>query len=83
MFIIIIIIAIILRLGIKDHPPPVAEAGPKKIKGPKTTAPRKPYNSYTSIDGIEIRVGRSSSDNDELSINPLYRDGNDWWMVTN
>ena len=69
------------RLGITDQPPLKPDPGPKKPKGPKTVAPRKPYNTYMSAEGIEIRVGRSSSDNDELSINPEHRDGSDWWMV--
>lgn len=69
-----------LELGLTDTPPPRQEQGPKKSKGPRTMAPRKPYNLYRSIEGIEIRVGRSSSDNDELSCNPEHRDAKDWWM---
>ena len=29
---------------------------------------------------MEIRVGRSSVDNDQLSCNPAYRDEDDWWL---
>lgn len=53
--------------------------GPKKVKG-KPLPPRKPYHIYTGLDGLEIRVGRGASDNDELSCNPEHRDGADWWM---
>ena len=69
-----------LELGINDQPPPQAPKGPKKQKGPRKQAPRKPYNLYRSLEGIEIRVGRSSSDNDQLSCNSEHRDGDDWWM---
>jgi hypothetical protein len=30
--------------------------------------------AYTSVDGVEIRVGRGSADNDKLSCDPQYRD---------
>ena len=68
------IAAIVTSLGISDQPPPLPERGPKKPKGapPK---PRMPYHTYRSADGLEIRVGRGASDNDELSCNPVYRDG--------
>ena len=73
-------ITLAIELEVGDEPPPSQnERGPKKPKG-KTPAPRKPYNIYKSIDGIEIRVGRSASDNDELSCNPDHRDGPDWWL---
>ncbi len=26
------------------------------------------------------KVGKAAEDNDELTLNPKYRDGNDWWM---
>ena len=73
------IIALVMELNISDSPPLPEERGPKKPKG-KPSGPRKPYNVYKSAEGIEIRVGRSAADNDELSINPEYRDGPDWWM---
>jgi predicted ribosome quality control (RQC) complex YloA/Tae2 family protein len=66
-------------LGISDSPPPKQERGPKKPKG-KAPPPRKPYSIYTSADGIEIRVGRGASDNDQLSCDPEHRDGADWWL---
>eukprot|EP00959_Pyramimonas_sp_CCMP1952_P433890 9085847-Pyramimonas_sp.AAC.3 len=53
--------------------------GPKKQKQ-KAPAPRQPFLVYTSADGVEIRVGRGSADNDKLSCDPKYRDGADWWM---
>lgn len=73
------IAAIVNELGISDKPPPLPERGTKKPKGP-SPKPRMPYHIYRSVDGLEIRVGRGASDNDELSCNPLYRDGADWWM---
>jgi hypothetical protein len=65
--------------GITDTPKAPQVRGPKKAKG-KPVAPRLPYFTYESADGIEIRVGRQSEDNDELSCNPKYRDGADWWL---
>jgi len=66
-------------LGVGDQPPPRPERGPKKAKG-KKPSPRKPYWTFVSADGIQIRVGRAASDNDVLSCNPEHRDGQDWWM---
>lgn len=54
----------------------------KNKPGKKQVASRKPYHTYLSKDNIEIRVGRSAADNDELSTNPAYRDNNDWWLHT-
>ena len=54
--------------------------GPKKKKGPSSTAPRLPYNAFASESGVEIRVGRRASDNDLLSCDFRYRDGADWWL---
>lgn len=65
--------------NISDTAPPPPERGPKKPKG-KAPLPRLPYNLFTSNDGIEIRVGRTSSDNDQLSCNFEYRDATDWWL---
>ena len=59
--------------------PPVQIRGPKKIKQ-KPPPPRQPYFTYKSEAGIEIRVGRGASDNDELSCNPQYRDSDNWWL---
>ena len=69
-----------IELGVSDSSPPVQERGPKKVKGKQPLGPRKPYHVYTGFDGIEIRVGRGASDNDELSCNPAHRDGPDWWL---
>eukprot|EP00240_Pyramimonas_obovata_P006084 CAMPEP_0118945800 /NCGR_PEP_ID=MMETSP1169-20130426/42989_1 /TAXON_ID=36882 /ORGANISM="Pyramimonas obovata, Strain CCMP722" /LENGTH=338 /DNA_ID=CAMNT_0006891595 /DNA_START=137 /DNA_END=1150 /DNA_ORIENTATION=+ len=68
-----------IKLGVNDSPPPKQSRGPKKQKQ-KPTAPRQPFLVYTSADGIQIRVGRGSSDNDKLSCDPQYRDAADWWM---
>ena len=54
--------------------------GPKKKKGPSSTAPRLPYNAFATESGVEIRVGRRASDNDLLSCDSRYRDGPDWWL---
>lgn len=65
---------------VRDEPP---ERPPrvKKEKGPKTAdKPRLPYWTFVSIDGIDIRVGRTSSDNDSVSCDPACRDSRDWWM---
>ena len=43
-------------------------------------AARMPYRVYKSVDGINIRVGRSSLDNDKLSIMPKYRTDTYWWL---
>ena len=67
-------------LGVRDAPPPRQPRGPKKKKGPSSTAPRLPYNAFASESGVEIRVGRRASDNDLLSCDFRYRDGADWWL---
>lgn len=41
----------LLELEVGDAPPMRQPQGPKKKKGPRTTAPRKPYRTYTSEDG--------------------------------
>ncbi len=69
-----------LELEVNDAPPKRAPRGPKKKKGPRTETPRKPYFKYYSSNKTEIRVGRRSEDNDELSCNPEHGDGPDWWM---
>ena len=66
-------------LGVSDNPPPKQIRGEKKEKG-KPEHPRKPYLSYKSIEGLEIRVGRGATDNDLLSCDKQHRDGADWWM---
>jgi NFACT protein RNA binding domain len=67
-----------IALHISDEPPPKVER-PKKVKAPPT-GPRLPYFVYTSAEGISIRVGRRAEDNDELSTNPIHRDGSNWWL---
>jgi NFACT protein RNA binding domain len=70
-----------LALNMTDTPPTRPPRGEPKPKGPrKMQQTRKPYRKYISIDNIEIRVGKKAEDNDELSTNPLYRDGSDWWL---
>ncbi len=74
----------LLELGVNDAPPPQAPRGPKKPKGPKGAGqpkgPRKPYRSYASADGVEIRVGRTAKDNDELSVSSARESPRCWWM---
>lgn len=72
--------ALAASLSVGTEPPPKPERGEKKTKGSKVQEPRKPYYTYKSSDNIDIRVGRSSSDNDELSCNEKYRDAGDWWL---
>jgi len=72
--------SIALDLGVNDAPPQRQPRGSGKKKGPRTEKPRMPYFTYTSTGSIEIRVGRRSEDNDELSCNPEHGDGPDWWM---
>lgn len=74
------LLPIIHKFNITDTPPQPQPRGPKKAKNNTPTGPRKPYNVFTSVDKIEIRVGRRAEDNDELSCNPEYRDGADWWL---
>lgn len=75
------LIPTLIALDIKDTPTPRKERT-IKVKGPKPqpAGPRMPYYRYESVEGIEIRVGKGADDNDELSCNPAYRDGNQWWM---
>ena len=66
-------------LAVRDAPRATAEG--EKVKGPKqATKPRMPYWTFVSADGIDIRVGRTSSDNDSVSCDPKCRDSRDWWM---
>jgi predicted ribosome quality control (RQC) complex YloA/Tae2 family protein len=68
-------------LDIGDAPPPRPPRGSKKPKQPnQKTGPRVPYFTYVSLDGIEIRVGRKSEDNDALSCDLKHRDDSNWWM---
>ena len=69
-----------LDLEVNDAPPKRLPRPPKKKKGPSQVAARKPYFNYYSANKTEIRVGRRSEDNDELSCEPKHGDGADWWM---
>ena len=46
-------------------------------KKPKVTA-RVPWLGFQSADGLEIRVGRTSRDNDALTFK--HAKGNEWWL---
>lgn len=76
------IVELAIQLDVNDQPPKRAPRGPKKKKGPRASevTSRKPYRKFYSTDNTEIRVGKQASDNDELSCNPVHRDGADWWM---
>lgn len=71
--------ALAIELDVGDVPPPAQPRGETKPKG-KTPPPRKPYFEYKSAEGVVIRVGRTSADNDKLSCDPEYRDDRDWWL---
>lgn len=72
---------LVAKLGLSDSPPPPQSRGGGKKKGPKAKEKtRLPYRRYYSKDNVEIRVGKQAVDNDELSTNPNFRDGTDWWM---
>jgi hypothetical protein len=45
-----------LELGVNDEPPKRPLRVPKKKKGPRQEAPRKPYKRYYTINKTEIRV---------------------------
>ena len=72
------ILARLLELGIDEHAP-LQPVKVKKIK-PAPVAPRKPYHAFTSLENIDIWVGRGASDNDLLSCDPTYRHPDEWWM---
>lgn len=59
-----------------------AEPVPKGAVAPAARRPvqerRKPYRRFVSKDGIEMLVGRTASDNDELSLR--IGKGNEHWM---
>ncbi len=50
---------------------------PAAKKNPKVKA-RVPWLGYESADGLEIRVGRTSRDNDVLTFR--HANGNEWWL---
>ena len=69
------------NLGVEASRVQVGAASSTKNKPKNVPAsPRLPYVSYISSDDIIIRVGRSASDNDELSCSRAYRDDADWWL---
>lgn len=76
-----------IELDISDSPPPRPPRGPKKVKnanGKNAVRPRRPYFAYASAPSTdetptEIRVGRTSEDNDTVSLDPT-NDPNEWWM---
>jgi predicted ribosome quality control (RQC) complex YloA/Tae2 family protein len=51
---------------------------PGKKAPPPKPEPRKPYRTFVSKDGIEMLVGRTASDNDELTFQ--VANGNDFWF---
>ncbi len=53
------------------------QAVPKRRKKPE---PRRPYRTFEGCRGGEIRVGRTASDNDELTLR--HSRGNDLWLHT-
>jgi predicted ribosome quality control (RQC) complex YloA/Tae2 family protein len=57
--------------------PAEQEGDPRRRKDPP---PRRPYRSFPSTSGLEIWVGRSAEDNDELTLR-LAR-GQDLWLHT-
>ena len=53
------------------------EADSRKRKAPTV---RRPFKSFTSSRGLEIRVGRTAKDNDALTLR--HARGNDLWLHT-
>jgi predicted ribosome quality control (RQC) complex YloA/Tae2 family protein len=68
-------------LSISDSPPEKQARGPKKQKAQASSGPRRPYFAYLSTDGsnCEIRVGRTSEDNDLVSLDPT-NSPDEYWM---
>lgn len=61
------------RLGIKA----LEKLTPAKKKKPQVST-RVPWLGFRSFDGLEIRVGRTSRDNDVLTFR--HAKGNEWWL---
>lgn len=40
--------------------------------------PRRPYHIYQSAEGVQLWVGKSAKDNDQLTF--LHARGSDWWL---
>eukprot|EP00586_Coscinodiscus_wailesii_P000295 CAMPEP_0172485450 /NCGR_PEP_ID=MMETSP1066-20121228/13496_1 /TAXON_ID=671091 /ORGANISM="Coscinodiscus wailesii, Strain CCMP2513" /LENGTH=333 /DNA_ID=CAMNT_0013250731 /DNA_START=165 /DNA_END=1166 /DNA_ORIENTATION=+ len=75
-----IVAELVSELDVRDAPPRRPQPNKRKKKVKQVEAPRKPYRRYESDGSVEIRVGKQAEDNDELSLDPRYRDGSDWWM---
>jgi predicted ribosome quality control (RQC) complex YloA/Tae2 family protein len=58
--------------------PPAQDSQQKASKSKPEPIRRKPYRTFVSVDGLEILVGRTAADNDELSLR-IAR-GNDLWL---
>jgi predicted ribosome quality control (RQC) complex YloA/Tae2 family protein len=59
--------------GLAERPAPAPGKKPKPV-----VEPRKPYRTFVSKDGIDMLVGRTASDNDELTFR--IANGNDFWF---
>lgn len=71
--------------NIKTNPglsetPSLNDAKLSQPKRKQKVMPRMPYRVYNSSEGIVIRVGRTAHDNDLLSMDPLYRVDDYWWL---
>jgi predicted ribosome quality control (RQC) complex YloA/Tae2 family protein len=72
------LLPVLRELSITDKVPQVLEL--KKEKNVSTPALKKPYRVFKSLDDIDIFVGKTAEENDELSCNPLHRHNNEWWL---
>jgi predicted ribosome quality control (RQC) complex YloA/Tae2 family protein len=57
---------------------PAEPSAPKQATRPDKSAPRLPYKQFRTSSGLEVRVGRSSKDNDELTLR--HSAAHDIWM---
>ena len=57
---------------------PAASGSTQPPAKPQQRGPRLPYREYRTSGGLEVRVGRSSRDNDELTLR--HAAPNDIWM---
>lgn len=64
------------KAGLVPPPAPPPEATAPGAR--KTEAARKCYRTFLSADGLEILVGRTADDNDELSFR--VANGDDFWL---
>jgi predicted ribosome quality control (RQC) complex YloA/Tae2 family protein len=75
------LIPVLRELSITDRVPQVTERGSEKEKNIASSSRlKKPYRVFRSIDNIDIFVGKTAEENDELSCNPLHRHNNEWWL---